>query len=93
MVAQQLQQEWEILVNHYTGTMTATWVSNNLLRPFLFFVSCFTAENQKVHSKKINSMRTCFTILLESLNTSGLSPSFRCSFIGFHVHIPITSYT
>lgn len=70
MVALQLQQEWEISVNSYTGVMTANWISNNLLRPFLFFVTRFSNRHQKVHSKKIDSMRMCFTILLKSLNSS-----------------------
>ena len=74
MVALQLQQEWEISVNNYTGAMTAIWISNNLLRPFLFFITRFSTRCQIVHSKKIHSMRICFTILRESLNSLGMSP-------------------
>ncbi|XP_054811320.1 E3 ubiquitin-protein ligase UPL7 isoform X1 [Prosopis cineraria] len=80
MVAQQLQQEWETLVNHYTGVMTAMWIANNLLRPFLFFISRFSVEHQKIHSKRIDSMRICFTILLESLNSSDSKRNF-CSLV------------
>ncbi|KAF7818710.1 E3 ubiquitin-protein ligase UPL7 [Senna tora] len=82
MVAQKLQQEWEILVNHYTGVMTATWIANNLLRPFLFFITWFSAEHQKVHSKKTDSMKICFTILLESLNSSDSKRNFCSLAIG-----------
>ncbi|XP_058767737.1 E3 ubiquitin-protein ligase UPL7-like [Vicia villosa] len=70
MVALQLQQEWETSVNSYTGVMTANWISNNLLRPFLFFVTRFSNRHQKFYSKKTYSMKMCFTILLESLNSS-----------------------
>ncbi|XP_028777115.1 E3 ubiquitin-protein ligase UPL7 [Neltuma alba] len=80
MVAWQLQQEWETLVNNYAGVMTAMWIANNLLRPFLFFISRFSSKDQKVHSKKIDSMRICFTTLLESLNSSDSKRNF-CSLV------------
>ncbi|RDY07374.1 E3 ubiquitin-protein ligase UPL7, partial [Mucuna pruriens] len=82
MVSLQLQQEWEIVVNHYTGVMTANWISNNLLRPFLFFIIRVSTQHQKVHSKKIDSMKLCFTILLESLKSSDSKQNFCFLAIG-----------
>lgn len=92
MVALQLQQEWETSVNSYTGVMTANWISNNLLRPFLFFVTHFSNHYQKVHSKKIDSMKICFTILLESLNSSDSERNFCFLAIGTTEYRRIWSY-
>ncbi|CAJ2632467.1 unnamed protein product [Trifolium pratense] len=91
-VALQLQQEWETAVNSYTGVMTANWISNNLLRPFLFFVTRFSNRYEKVRSKKIDSMRTCFTFLLESLQSSDSKRNFCFLAIGTAEERRIWSY-
>ncbi|KAK7337160.1 hypothetical protein VNO77_17721 [Canavalia gladiata] len=82
MVALQLQQEWEIVVNHYTGAMTAKWISNNLLRPFLFFITRISTPHRKVHCKLIDSMKLCFKILMESLKSSDSKQNFCFLAIG-----------
>ncbi|RYR53048.1 hypothetical protein Ahy_A06g027912 isoform C [Arachis hypogaea] len=82
MVALQLQQEWEKLVNNYTAARTAIWISNNLLRPFLFFITRFSTWLQIAQSKKIHSMKICFTILLESMNSSDSKQNFCFLAIG-----------
>lgn len=60
-------------MNHYTGVMTANWISNNLLRPFLFFITLISTQREKVRCKRIDSMKLCFTVVLESLKSSGIS--------------------
>ncbi|XP_061352412.1 E3 ubiquitin-protein ligase UPL7 [Gastrolobium bilobum] len=92
MVALQLQQEWEILVNHYTGVRTAIWISDHLLRPFLFFITRFSTRHQKFHSKKIDSMKMCFAILLESLKSSDSNRNFCFLAIGTSEERRIWSY-
>ncbi|CAL0310490.1 unnamed protein product [Lupinus luteus] len=92
MVALKLQQEWEISVNHYTGVRTAIWISNNLLRPFLFFVTCLPNRCQKVDNKKIVSMKMGFTILMESLKSSDSKQNFCCLAIGTTEERRIWSY-
>ncbi|ESW34821.1 hypothetical protein PHAVU_001G184300 [Phaseolus vulgaris] len=81
-VSLQLQQEWEMAVNHYTGLMTANWISNNLLRPFLFFITRISTQHEKVHCKRIDSMKLCFTIVLESLKSSDSKLNFCFLAIG-----------
>ncbi|KAL9332034.1 hypothetical protein ACSQ67_001644 [Phaseolus vulgaris] len=81
-VSLQLQQEWEMAVNHYTGLMTANWISNNLLRPFLFFITRISTQHEKVHCKRIGSMKLCFTIVLESLKSSDSKLNFCFLAIG-----------
>ncbi|KAL2345154.1 hypothetical protein Fmac_006439 [Flemingia macrophylla] len=76
MVSLQLQQEWELVVNHYSGMVTANWISNNLLRPFLFFITRISTQHQKADRKRIDSMKLCFTILLESLKSSDTKLNF-----------------
>ncbi|KAJ1378322.1 HECT, E3 ligase catalytic domain [Sesbania bispinosa] len=92
VVALQLQEEWETMVNHYSGAMTAIWISNNLLRPFLFFMTCFSTRHQKVHKKKIDSMKMCFTILLESLKSSDSKRNFCVLAVGTSEERRIWSY-
>jgi ubiquitin-protein ligase E3 B len=72
MVALQLQEEWETLVNRNADGMTGTWISNAVLRPFLFFTACLSVRHQKIQIRDINCMKTCFRILLESLNSTGM---------------------
>ncbi|XP_052728708.1 E3 ubiquitin-protein ligase UPL7 isoform X2 [Vigna angularis] len=81
-VSLQLQQEWEMAVSHYTGVMTADWISNNLLRPFLFFITLISTQPPKVHFKRIDSMKLCFTVVLESLKSSDSKLNFCFLAIG-----------
>lgn len=78
MVALQLQEEWETLVNRNADGMTGTWISNAVLRPFLFFTACLSVRHQKIQIRDINCMKTCFRILLESLNSTDIKKNF-CS--------------
>lgn len=71
MVALQLQEEWENFVNHHAGLMSGTQISSSLLRPFLFFITCLTTRNRKIHNRDVNCMERCFKILLESVNSVG----------------------
>ncbi|KAJ7971465.1 E3 ubiquitin-protein ligase UPL7 [Quillaja saponaria] len=82
IVAMQHQEEWEILVNHFAGVRTATWISKIILRPFLFFIMCLSTRHQKVHTRHIDCMRTCFSILLESMNSVDLDSNFCSLAIG-----------
>ncbi|KAL5740695.1 hypothetical protein ACOSQ2_029875 [Xanthoceras sorbifolium] len=77
-VAIQLQEEWETLVNYHAGLITGTWISRSILRPFLFFITCLSAQHQKIRSKDIDCMENCFKILLESIDSSDSGKNF-CS--------------
>ncbi|XP_002528627.3 E3 ubiquitin-protein ligase UPL7 isoform X1 [Ricinus communis] len=77
-VAFQLQEEWESMLNHHDGSITASWISNSLLRPFLFFVACSSTRHQKICTRDIYCMQTCFKILLESINCTDSRKNF-CS--------------
>ncbi|KAF3943447.1 hypothetical protein CMV_030001 [Castanea mollissima] len=77
-VALQLQEEWESLLNRNAGVMTGTWISNAVLRPFLFFTACLSVQRQKIQVRDINCMQKCFRILLESLNSTDIKENF-CS--------------
>lgn len=69
-VAQKVQGEWETLVNHHTGLVTRTWISNSLLRPFLFFITYLSMRHHKIRTRDIECMRSCFKILLDSINST-----------------------
>ncbi|KAL5704766.1 HECT-type E3 ubiquitin transferase [Ranunculus cassubicifolius] len=68
-VAMEIQQEWELLINHPNLPITTTWVSNTLLRPFLFF-------HQQTTNRRC--MLICFKTLLQSINSADTQKNF-CS--------------
>ncbi|KAK7245012.1 hypothetical protein RIF29_39842 [Crotalaria pallida] len=92
MVALKFQQEWEILVNQYTDVRTAIWISNDLLRPFLFFITRLSTWHHKVRNRKIDSMKLSFTILMESLKSSDTKLNFCSLAIGTTEERRIWSY-
>ncbi|KAG6693556.1 hypothetical protein I3842_09G006200 [Carya illinoinensis] len=80
MVALKLQEEWDsVLANYNARRVSATWISNVVLRPFLFFIGVSTIRHQKIQTKEIDCMQKCFRILLESLNSTDSKKNF-CSF-------------
>ncbi|PSS32854.1 E3 ubiquitin-protein like [Actinidia chinensis var. chinensis] len=78
IVAGQLQEEWEMMVDHHALSITRSWISNRFLRPFLFFVTCLSTRCQKIHTRDICCMQTCFRILRESINSTDPQKNF-CS--------------
>jgi len=70
-VSAQLLEEWKELIDAHTSFMTAKWISDKVLRPFLFFSTRRPWFYQKDDLKIINSTSCCFTILLSSINSSG----------------------
>ncbi|PKA52650.1 E3 ubiquitin-protein ligase UPL7 [Apostasia shenzhenica] len=77
-VAEQLQQEWEALVDVYSYYKTAVWLSNHFIRPFLFITSRSLVTNSQGKFTKGNCISTCFKILLQSITTADSEKSF-CS--------------
>lgn len=83
-VSQQLQEEWEALVVQYGGCITKQWISNKLLRPFLFIAMQSTTSYKKQQLRKMNYVSACFKILLSSINSYGMpffSPFFYFLFL------------
>lgn len=72
IAALQLQDEWEDLVNNHYGALAATFISDNILRPFLFFIPFFLKRPQSIRTRDIDSMKNCFKILSESINCTGM---------------------
>ncbi|XP_020091856.1 E3 ubiquitin-protein ligase UPL7 isoform X2 [Ananas comosus] len=77
-VSQQLQEEWEALVVQYGGCITKQWISNKLLRPFLFIAMQSTTSYKKQQLRKMNYVSACFKILLSSINSYDMEQNF-CS--------------
>lgn len=81
-VSLELQKEWNLSVHDASGPMTKTWISCFLLRPFLFFITHLSLKRRTVQSQAVNSMRCCFGILLENLNSADLDINFCSLAIG-----------
>ncbi|KAF9591719.1 hypothetical protein IFM89_006065 [Coptis chinensis] len=77
-VAMDVQEEWELLVHNKKFSITRTWVSSSLLRPFLFFITCPSIAHQKKQTTNIRCMLTCFKVLLQSMNFTEPQKNFCC---------------
>lgn len=75
IAALQLQEEWDKLVNNHSGALAGTFISYNILRPFLFFISSLLKRPQNVQTRDIDCMKNCFKILFESINSTGMQLS------------------
>ncbi|KAG0485960.1 hypothetical protein HPP92_010039 [Vanilla planifolia] len=74
-VGKQLQGQWTALVDSYDNQETVDWISSNLIRPFLFFTSSFTSH-LNLNLATEGCLSVCFRILLQSINTAGMSSLF-----------------
>lgn len=70
-VALEFQKEWNRSVHDASRPMKKTWISCSLLRPFLFSVTHLSLRRCTIQTQAVNSMRSCFVILLENLNSTG----------------------
>nr|TKV92026.1 hypothetical protein SEVIR_9G136900v2 [Setaria viridis] len=79
MVSEQLHEDWRLLMNEPNIDLTTQWISRKMLRPFLFFITqpCSWYKGQR--SKTVESILTCFKIILNSINSKDASKNL-CSF-------------
>ncbi|XP_010558979.1 PREDICTED: E3 ubiquitin-protein ligase UPL7 [Tarenaya hassleriana] len=80
--ALELREEWEILLNHHAGSVTRSWVSSSVLRPFLFFIRSLSVQYQKIQARDISCTQTCFKNLLESMNSNDPNCNFCLLAVG-----------
>ena len=71
-VAMKFQEEWESLVKNQDEFMTGKLISNSVLRPFIFFITCLSIRRLKILARELKCMQTCFKILLESVISTGM---------------------
>lgn len=67
-VAEQMREEWRALAvqaNH----KGSRWISENLIRPFLFFTSKPSTLHQMCRPSTVECMLICFKFLLRSINS------------------------
>ncbi|XP_011621572.1 E3 ubiquitin-protein ligase UPL7 isoform X1 [Amborella trichopoda] len=76
MVAGQLQDNWETLMSCDGALRTAKWVSNDLLRPFLFFATRSSTLHHEIQLRDIKCILVCFKLLLQSINSTDLDKNF-----------------
>lgn len=83
-VATKLQEEWEVSVGKNDLSRSATWISNHLLRPFLFFTSQLITNHQKIQFDGRKHLMMCFEILLKSINSTESENNFCSLALGTH---------
>ncbi|KAK9921117.1 hypothetical protein M0R45_029643 [Rubus argutus] len=83
MVALELREEWDKCVNQEAGlVITAAWISSNLVRPFLFFITCLSIRHRSIKATEVDSMKNCFQMLLESMNSTDSKKNYCSLAIG-----------
>ncbi|KAI3522906.1 hypothetical protein L1887_00958 [Cichorium endivia] len=76
MVATHLREEWKEMLKCHSVPMNRAWISNKLLKPFLFFITTLATRRQKFEDQDVDCMQICFKILLESINSSDPQRNF-----------------
>ncbi|CAN6576716.1 unnamed protein product [Malus baccata var. baccata] len=93
MAALEVRGEWEKVVEQYAQlAFPATWISSNVVRPFLFFITCLSTWHSNIQTAEMCSMKTCFQILLESVNSTDSKKNFCSLAIGTLEERRIWSY-
>lgn len=70
-LADELQEEWELFMNRHDALVTCTWISSNLLRPFLLFSTHSSRLQHMLYARNTKQISFCFKILLRSINSAG----------------------
>jgi len=73
VVSEQLHEDWKLLMNQPNIDLTTQWISRKMLRPFLFFITQPSSWYEGQQSKTVESILTCFKIILNSINSTGMS--------------------
>ncbi|XP_024985586.1 E3 ubiquitin-protein ligase UPL7 isoform X2 [Cynara cardunculus var. scolymus] len=76
VVAVHLREEWQEMLSCHPVPMSRAWISSNLLRPFLFFVTTLATRRQRFDDRDVDCMQICFRILLESINSNDAQRNF-----------------
>lgn len=76
MVALHFREEWQEMLNCHPVPTSRIWISNNLLRPFLFFVTILRSRRRRFEDRDVDYMQRCFRLLLESINSSDPQRNF-----------------
>ncbi|XP_042388192.1 E3 ubiquitin-protein ligase UPL7-like isoform X1 [Zingiber officinale] len=80
-VSEQLREEWEALADCYEDHMSGAWISNNLLRPFLFFVT-HSPILWRCQIRNVKCITKCFGILLQSISSTDTQKNFCLLTVG-----------
>lgn len=74
VMALELSEEWEKCVKQKQAglVITATWISSHVVRPFLFFITCLSIRKRRIEATEVDSMKSCFQMLLDSMNSTGM---------------------
>jgi len=71
-ISEQLHEDWELLMNQPNIDLTTQWISRKMLRPFLFFIIQPSSWYNGQWSRTVESILTCFKIILNSINSMGM---------------------
>ncbi|KAL6145690.1 hypothetical protein ACLB2K_056375 [Fragaria x ananassa] len=93
-VAVELREEWEKCVKQQQAglVITSIWISSHVVRPFLFFITCLSIRKRRIEAAEVRSMKYCFQMLLDSLNSTDSRKNFCTLAIGTVEERRIWSY-
>ncbi|KAJ8532779.1 hypothetical protein K7X08_015668 [Anisodus acutangulus] len=81
-IALELQQQWESLINSHVAPLKKSSISNKVLRPFLFFTTFLLARYPRIQPREKDCIRSCFGVILESINSTNPNENFCSMAIG-----------
>lgn len=71
-VALELQQQWESMINSHLAPLKKSYISSQVLRPFIFFTTFLLARYRRIQAREKDCIRSCFRVILESINSTGM---------------------
>ncbi|KAL3825824.1 hypothetical protein ACJIZ3_021853 [Penstemon smallii] len=81
-VALRLRLEWETMMSTRVGDLTRMQISSEILRPFLFFVNYLSIRCGKIGARDRDLMISCFSVVLESMNSKDAHQNFCSMAVG-----------
>ncbi|GAB2235821.1 hypothetical protein Drorol1_Dr00026262 [Drosera rotundifolia] len=76
-VALQLREEWELSLANGFGSMSKTWISIVIVRPFLFFIDHLSLKQRKIQAQDVRCTSSCFMSLLQSITSVDSNKNFN----------------
>ncbi|XP_019250775.1 PREDICTED: E3 ubiquitin-protein ligase UPL7 [Nicotiana attenuata] len=81
-VALELQQQWESMINSHLAPLKKSYISSQVLRPFIFFTTFLLARYRRIQDREKDCIRSCFRVILESINSTDPHGNFCSMAIG-----------
>ncbi|EPS71373.1 ubiquitin-protein ligase 7, partial [Genlisea aurea] len=77
-----LRNDWITMMDTRHGDLTGIYISQKILRPFLFFIHYLSMRLGKIDDRDSHCMLKCFSVMLEDIASRGVNQGFCSMAIG-----------